>query len=241
MAFLQSAPPRQPIFRSPPVVLWLIGALAALHLWRVTRPGDQPITMIYEFGFYPLRYSPAYLESQMANPGTLWERAVPFVSYAGLHNNWPHLIVNCLFLLAFGPIVARRWGGALFLIFFALCGAAAAITYLAFNWGSPVPVVGASGAISGLMPAALRLLPAQAPWAAQSQAPLAPLLSRPLLVFTVFFAAINLFAGLTGWGIGGENGMVAWQAHLGGYLAGLLLSSPFDTLRPRSVGVPVDR
>src|SRR4051812_24032463 len=65
MAFLQSAPPRQPFFRAPPVVLWLIGGLAALHLARVTRPGDQPDNLVYEFGLYPLRYSRAFLESHM--------------------------------------------------------------------------------------------------------------------------------------------------------------------------------
>ena len=241
MAFLQSAPQRQPIFRSPPVVLWLIGALAALHAWRVTRPGDGPDSLVYEYGLYPLRYSRAFLESHMANPGTLWERAIPFVSYIGLHNDWVHLTINCFFLLAFGPIVARRWGASLFLFFFTLCGVSAALVYLAFNWASPVPVVGASGAISGLMPAALRLLPGQAPWAAHSDAPLAPLFSRPVLVFTVFFAVINVLTGLTGLGIGGERGLVAWQAHLGGFLAGLLLSGPFDSLRPRNVGAPVDR
>jgi membrane associated rhomboid family serine protease len=152
-----------------------------------------------------------------------------------------HLTVNCFFLLAFGPIVARRWGASLFLIFFAVCGVSAALAYLAFNWASPVPVIGASGAISGLMPAALRLLPGQAPWAAHSDAPLAPLFSRPVLVFTAFFAVINVLTGLTGWGIGGESGLVAWQAHLGGFLAGLLLCGLFDRLRPRNVGAPVDR
>jgi membrane associated rhomboid family serine protease len=62
-----------------------------------------------------------------------------------------------------------------------------------------------------------------------------------VLVFTVFFAVINVLTGLTGLGIGGESGLVAWQAHLGGFLAGLLLSGLFDNLRPRNVGTPVDR
>ena len=223
------------------MVLWLIGALAALHAWRVMRPDGDADSIVYQFGLYPMRYSHAFLESRMANPGTLWERAVPFISYMGLHNDWVHLTINCFFLLAFGPIVARRWGPALFLIFFTLCGVASALTYLACNWASPIPVVGASGAISGLMPAALRLLPGQAPWAAQADVPPAPLLSRPLMMFTVFFIAINVLTGLTGWGFGGENGLIAWQAHLGGYAAGLLLSGPFDILRPRSTGAPVDR
>jgi membrane associated rhomboid family serine protease len=241
MAFLQSAPPRQPFFRAPPVVLWLIGGLAALHLARVTRPGDQPDNLVYEFGLYPLRYSRAFLESHMANPGTIWERAVPFISYMGLHGSWTHLVINCLWLLAFGPIVARRYGSVLFLLFFAVCGLVGALAYLAFNWASPVPVVGASGAISGLMAAGLRMLPGQTPWAMSDETPLAPLLSRQILVFTVLWAAINLLTGVTGFGMGGENGLVAWQAHLGGFAAGLLLSGPFDSLRPRAVGAPVDR
>ncbi|HKQ10809.1 MAG TPA: rhomboid family intramembrane serine protease [Rhizomicrobium sp.] len=241
MAFLQSAPPRQPFFRAPPVVLWLIGGLTVLHLARVARPDDQADAAVYEFGLYPLRYSRAFLESHMANPGTVWERAVPFVSYMGLHNDWTHLIVNCLFLLAFGPIVARRFGTALFLLFFAVCGVMGALAYLAFNWESPVPVVGASGAVSGLMAAALRMLPSQAPWAVPGETPLAPLLSRQLLIFTALWIAINLLTGITGLGMGGENGLIAWQAHLGGFAAGLLLCGPFDRLRPRAVGTPLDR
>lgn len=241
MAFLQSAPPRQPIFHAPAAVLWLIGALGALHLARLSRPAAQSDALIYEFGLYPLRYSHAFLESHMANPGTLWERAVPFVSYMGLHGSWTHLIVNCCFLLAFGPIVARRFGNFLFFLFFLVCGIAAAACYLALNWGSPVPVVGASGAISGLMAAAIRMLPGQAPWVAQSEAPLAPLLSRQILVFTALWAAINLVTAVTGLGMGGEGGLIAWQAHLGGFLTGLLLCDPFDRLRPRSVDTPVDR
>jgi membrane associated rhomboid family serine protease len=241
MAFLQSAPPRQPIFRSPAVVMWLIGGLAALHLARISRPEDQADALVYEFGLYPLRYSRAFLESHMANPGTLWERAVPFVSYMGLHGNWTHLIINCLWLLAFGPIVARRFGSVLFLFFFLVCGLAAAAFYLALNWASPVPVVGASGAISGLMAAALRMLPGQAPWATQSEAPLAPLFSRQILVFSAIWAAINVMTAVTGLGMGGEGALVAWQAHLGGFLAGLLLCPLFDSLRPRNVDTPVDR
>ncbi len=240
MAFLQPVPPRQPIFRAPSVVLWLIGALAALHLARVTQPEDQSERLVYTFGLYPLRYSRAFLESHMANPGTVWERAVPFISYMGLHNDWTHLVINCLWLLAFGPIVARRFGAALFLVFFTVCGVAGALAYLAFNWASPVPVVGASGAISGLMAAALRMLPGQAPWALPGETPLAPIFSRQILIFTAVWVAINLLTGITGLGMGGESGLIAWQAHLGGFVTGLLLCGPFDRLRPRAVGTPLD-
>jgi membrane associated rhomboid family serine protease len=131
-------------------------------------------------------------------------------------------------------------GSVLFVVFFLVCGVAGAGAYLAFNWASALPVVGASGAISGLMAAALRMLPGQAPWAAPGDAPLAPIFSRQILMFAAVWAAINLLAGLTGLGLGGESGLIAWQAHLGGFLAGLLLCGPFDALRPRSVGAPLD-
>jgi membrane associated rhomboid family serine protease len=241
MAFLQSSPPRQPFFRAPPIVVWLIACLAGLHAARVWLPANRAQDIVYEYGFVPARYSRAFLESRMADPGTIWERAIPFVSYMGLHNDWTHLIINSLWLLAFGPIVARRYGALLFLVFFLTCGLAGAVTYLAFNWASPVPVVGASGAISGLMAAALRMLPGQAPWARPGAAPLAPLFSRQMVVFTLVWAAINLLAGVTGLGMGGENALIAWQAHLGGFVAGLLLCAPFDHLRPRNVGAPLDR
>lgn len=240
MAFLQSQPPRQPIFRAPAVVLWLMGILAALHAARVWLPAGTADDLAYEYGLVPARYSQAFLQSRMADPGTIWERAIPFVSYMGLHNGWTHLAINCLFLLAFAPIVARRFGAVLFLVFFLVCGVAGALTYLAFNWGSPVPMVGASGAISGLMAAALRMLPSQSPWAPPGATPLAPILSRQILVFSGVLIAINALMGLTGFNIGGETAQIAWQAHLGGFIAGLLLAGPFDTLKPRPVGTPLD-
>jgi membrane associated rhomboid family serine protease len=158
-----------------------------------------------------------------------------------LHSDVTHLVINCLWLLAFGPIVARRFGAVLFLVFFILCGVAGAAAYLAFNWGSVVPVVGASGAISGLMGAAIRMMPGRlAPWmVGANEVPLQPVLSRPILTFSAIWMAINMLAAVIDLGAG-ASGLIAWQAHLGGYLAGLLLCGVFDLLRPRSVGIPLE-
>jgi membrane associated rhomboid family serine protease len=241
MAFLQSDPPRQPIFRAPAMVLWLIGALAAAHGARSLVSAARSQDIVFEYGLVPARYSRAFLESHMADPGTLGERAVPFFSYMALHSDITHLVINCLWLLAFGPIVARRFGAVLFLVFFILCGVAGAAAYLAFNWGSVVPVVGASGAISGLMGAAIRMMPGRiAPWmVGANEVPLQPLFSRPILMFSAVWMAINMLAAVIDLGTG-TSGLVAWQAHLGGYLAGLLLCGLFDLLRPRSVGIPLE-
>lgn len=237
MAFLQPQPSdpwtRQPVFRAPPVVISLIAILVAAHGARAMVAPNISAELINQFAFIPARYSPAFLAMHNADPGGWLAQAVPFVSYMALHNDITHLIINSLWLLAFGPIVARRFGGFLFLLFFVTCGVAGALTHLVFNWGSLVPVIGASGAISGLMAAGLRLLPTQAPWARADEEDMAPIFSRQILVFTAIWMAINLAAGLTGLGMGGKAGLIAWQAHLGGYLAGLFLAGPFDRLRPR--------
>lgn len=222
MAFLQPPSARQPIFRAPPVVLWLIAGLAAAHAARVLQPIARANALVFQYGLVPAPYSPAYLQSRIANAGSVWDQALPFVSYMAVHGDWTHLTINCLWLLAFGPVVARRFGASLFLGFFVVCGVAAAVTYIAFNWGSESPVVGASGAISGLMAAAIRMRP--------GPAPLVSLWSRPVLMFTLVWSVINLVTGVTGLGMVTQGVAVAWQAHLGGFLAGLLLVGPFDAL-----------
>ena len=126
MAFLQPQSPRQPVFQAPAIVLWLIGALTAAHGLRMLASDARSQDLVYAYGLVPARYSRAFLESHMADPGTVLERAIPFVSYMGLHSDITHLGINCLWLLAFGPVVARRFGGLLFLVFFIVCGMAGA-------------------------------------------------------------------------------------------------------------------
>ncbi len=213
-------------------MLWLIGLLLAAHGARmllVDPAGSADIIIAY--AFIPVRYAFA---------GDLWDLFIPFVSHIFLHGDWPHVILNSLWLLAFGPIVARRFGGALFILFFLVCGTAGAGAYLLFNWGSPDPVVGASGAVSGLMAAGLRLMPGLFSWAIPGETRLAPILSRPILTFTASWLALNVVVGLIGAGFLGSEGAIAWQAHLGGYFAGLLLAGLFDSLRPRTLAPSLD-
>jgi membrane associated rhomboid family serine protease len=236
MAFLMPHAPRQPVFRAPASVIILILVVVGAHVARTLVPAAESLAWINQFAFIPARYSQAFLSQHGIDGGSLLDRSLPFVTYMFLHNDYTHLAINCLWLLAFGPIVARRFGTALFLIFFTLCGIIAAATHLAFNWGSLEPVIGASGAISGLMAAGMRLLPTERPpWAAEgppAEAPLLPIWSRQILLFTLMWVALNVAAGFTGLGMAGEVGLIAWQAHLGGYAAGLLLSGLFDRLRP---------
>jgi membrane associated rhomboid family serine protease len=91
------------------------------------------------------------------------------------------------------------------------------------------------------MGAAIRMMPGRiAPWmVGANEVPLQPILSRSILTFSAVWMVINLLAAVIDIG-GGTSGLVAWQAHLGGYLAGLLLCGLFDLLRPRSVGIPLE-
>jgi len=240
MAFLQPHAPRQPIFRAPAVVILLILLLVASHVARTLLPPERSLAWINQYAFIPARYSPAFLSQHGIDGGSLIDRGLPFLTYMLLHNDYTHLAINSLWLLAFGPIVARRFGPVLFLLFFIICGVAGAATHLAFNWGSLEAVIGASAAISGLMAAGIRLLPTERPpWAANgppAEAAMLPLWSRQIILFTLIWVVLNVVAGFTGFGMAGEVGLIAWQAHLGGYAAGLLLSGPFDALRPQPVG-----
>src|SRR4051812_40574707 len=114
MAFLQSGQGREPFLRAPVSVLSLIAAIVVAHIARMLATTAVSERMVAEYAFIPLRYSPRALD-----PGSWLDRAIPFVSYMFVHADVTHLAINCLWLLAFGAIVARRFGPWLFLLFFA--------------------------------------------------------------------------------------------------------------------------
>lgn len=227
---------RQPFLRVPAVVLLLIGVIVLAHVLRVFVFPEYSDDLFRLYGFVPARYSAAYLAATHHNPGTLLERAIPFVSYVFLHGNWTHLIINMAWLLPFGAAVARRFGPWLFLLFFFVCGIAGAGTHMVLNWGSEAPTIGASGAISGLMAAGIRMMsfPPDAP----PRADLLSILSPVVLGFSAIWIVLNAVLGITGFGAGPDVVTnIAWQAHLGGFLAGLLLTGLFDQFRPRFLPV----
>ncbi len=138
-----------------------------------------------------------------------------------VHAGWTHAGLNALAALAFGAPIARMTGGgprgvSVFFAFYLACGVLASLAYAAVAPSGLL--VGASGAIAGLMGATSRLAPHD------PQARLAPLTSRPVVGMGLGWLVVNLLIGLTGVGLGPAIGPVAWQAHLGGYAAGLLLA-----------------
>jgi membrane associated rhomboid family serine protease len=163
-----------------------------------------------------------------------------FLTYALIHADWTHYVVNAIWLLPFGSAVARRFGPARFIAFFAVTAAAGAAAHLATHAGDQAPVIGASAAISGTMAAAMRFAFQRGGplsfWRRGEEAdyrvpaiPLSGVLRDPrVLMFLFVWLGINLLFGLGSAPLAGENQTVAWQAHIGGFAAGLLLFSWFD-------------
>ncbi|WP_309090917.1 rhomboid family intramembrane serine protease [Phenylobacterium sp.] len=206
----------EPIFNAPWVVLLLTAALIGAYAIQSRYPLDA-VAMSYAF-------SPALLDEGH------WERLFTALF---LHGNWPHVLMNAGFCLAFGTPVARYFGerlggAALFILFYLACGALSSLGYAALHPGEQSGLVGASGAVSGLMGAAARLM-------AGHGRP-GPILSRTVLGMGAVWFAINAVIGVLGSGLlpGTENATVAWEAHIAGFVAGVLVFSPFAWIARRA-------
>lgn len=245
MAFLHE-PERQPFLRVPAAPVALIAILVAAHVARVLAPASVSNAIVANYAFFPARYSHAFLTAHSIGPQSFWDQAAPFVGYMFIHANFTHLAVNCIWLLPFAAITARRFGTLAFYALFLVCGAAGAAVYLATHWGLMSYVIGASGAVSGVMAAGFRIVAPVEESDLQSYSaavsrdlslhrPLAPILSPRVLAWTAIWTAINILTGVTGLGavIGQGPQLIAWEVHMGGYLTGLLLAGPFDALGRR--------
>ncbi len=215
----------QPIFNAPRVVARMIAVLGAVHLIREFLTDEWDEWLVLVLAFIPARYSGEVY------PGGGIALVTSFATHMAVHGDWIHLGINCAWLLAFGAIVARRVGDSRFLALSLLTGVAGALLFLAMNQGLMAPMVGVSGAVSGLMGAAMRFM--FRPAADESGSP-APLMSfreltadrRALLAIGVW-VGLNLIFGLF-LGRFFSTGGIAWEAHLGGFAAGLVLISWLD-------------
>ena len=232
----------EPILNVPAVVLAVVAACAVVHLVRLYWLTDQQDDLfLANFAFIPARYEHA-LALRMGIPDSLGVDAWTFVTYAFIHGSWMHLAVNCVWLLPFGSALARRFGGLRFLAFFTATAVAGALAHLVTHPSGVQPVIGASGAISGFMAASTRFAfqrggPLSFFGARDDEAyrvPAAPLSvalrDRRIVIFLGAWFGLNILFGLGTLAVPGMDAEqeVAWQAHIGGFLAGLLLFPLFD-------------
>ena len=231
---------RQPIFNVPAVLTATLAVLFAVHLAQlfVLSPRQAENEFLLLFSFIPLRYDASVIIDGAAPggwPADLWT----FVTYSLIHADFMHLGFNSIWLLAFGTPVARRFGAWRFLAFFAVTAAAGAAAHLTTHFGQQQILIGASASVSGMMAASMR-------FAFQRGGPIFtrstddavyrfPALSlidalrdRRMLIFLVVWFGLNFLFSFSSLSLASDGQTVAWQAHVGGFVAGLVLFGLFD-------------
>jgi membrane associated rhomboid family serine protease len=236
-------PPREPILTLPGPLTAYIALLAVIHFGRMLLPFDLDDWVIEAFGFIPKRYDQTLLA--MPFPGGAGAKIWTLVTYSLLHANLSHIGFNVLWLLPFGSALARRFGAMRFFIFMAVTAAAGAIAHLVTHEHALAPMIGASASVSGAMAAAIRFAFVRGSFLSfnrgdadeAARVPALPLLRSlrdpRVLGFLAIWFGTNIIFGVGSIAIGADGASVAWQAHIGGFFAGLLLFSLFDPI-PRA-------
>jgi membrane associated rhomboid family serine protease len=213
-----SDPANPPILNAPSAVRWIVGIAVAVHVIRVFLPESYGDWLIETFAFIPALYHDP-------QGGSFFAMAVAPISHLFLHADWMHLIVNMAFLLAFGSAVGRRMGAAQFVILYLLCGLAACFFWDFFNGTPQAILVGASGAVSGMVGAAARV----SIWPPRHSPSALPFWRRSTVIsFVAVWLLLNVVFGIFPILISDAYAGIAWEAHLGGFIAGFLLIGAFD-------------
>lgn len=200
-----------PTHRRPVVVRWLVGINAAVFVLSLFEPA-----LPFHLALYPRR-----LMAGQIGPGLL--------THMFVHAGFLHLAGNLLFLWIFGDNIEDRLGHFGFLAFYLACGIVAAGAHVAMRPESPVPMVGASGAIAGVMGAYLLLFPRARVDVIAGLGFIFARLAVPAWFVLIIWAGLQIVMGAFDQGIGG----VAHDAHIGGFVAGLMLALPARLNRPR--------
>src|ERR1700704_672117 len=207
--------------RYPPVVTWmLIAANCAVFLIQIDLSPAEEELFLSQFALIPARYLDlfAYGDFNLSAADV-----VPVFTMMFLHGGWLHLILNMWTLWLFGPAVEDRLGHGRYLAFYLACGLAASVAHFVFNPTSVVPALGASGAIAGVLGSYMRLFPLA------RVVVLVPIIFIPLFfevhafVFVGLWFLLQILQGTVELLLPSSGGGVAWWAHIGGFVAGLVL------------------
>jgi membrane associated rhomboid family serine protease len=239
---------REPMFNLPPATAAIAMLLVAIEFVRDVLLGEeQNVEILLTFAFIPARYGAVDVFGA-SYPGGEAADLWTFLTYALLHGGWTHVVINTVWLIVFGAAVELRFGVWRYVALALVAAAAGAAAHLLANPGDPSPLVGASAAIAGLMGAAFRFIFSAGGSVAAGlrrrgaegfrmpAPPLSVLLqNRTVLAFVVVWTLMNVSVAFIGPALFGGEGIVAWQAHLGGFFAGFLLFPLFDPLGRRRV------
>jgi membrane associated rhomboid family serine protease len=203
----------------PYVTVVMIAACVAVFLYQVTLPEMAGQRFVYVYGFIPKLFFGGVRPASWA-PG-LPEQATLFTSMF-LHGGWMHLIGNMLYLWIFGNNVEDAVGHVKYLLFYLACGVAAALAQGFADPSSPIPMVGASGAIAGVLGAYLLLYPRARVLVLIPLGFFTQLVRIPALYVLGFWFLLQFLQQAMTSAAGGQGG-VAHMAHIGGFVAGAVL------------------
>lgn len=221
---LQVLVPRR---RTPWATWGLIAINGVVFLQELSLPPWALQSFIATYGLVPGRLALAV----SGYPVPADRLLLPLVTSMFLHGGWLHILGNMWFLWVFGHAVEEAFGSLRFLIFYLICGIGAALTQTLVSWGSTVPMIGASGAISGVMGAYLVLYPGS------QVLTLVPLLffwftvSLPALVMIGYWFVVQFLSGLASLAVPEATGVAFW-AHVGGFLLGMTIGGRARRHRP---------
>jgi membrane associated rhomboid family serine protease len=203
------------------VALLLLNAAVFVRLLLLSPDGQQAWVLRLAIIPYDLTHLP------LARPDRLPLHLVPLLTAMFVHAGWLHLLGNLLYLWIFGKNVEEVMGHGRFLVFYLLTGLLAAAVQIGVQPESRIPMIGASGAIAGVLGAYLVLFPTARVRTLLFLVVIVRVVALPALIVLGVWLLLQLIAA----GQGGQG--VAWFAHLGGFLAGMLLIVPFRRRRPR--------
>ena len=204
--------------RTIPFVNYILIALNVLIFLFELSLGKHLDELFYRFAVVPAHWMHDVLMMQIGISSV-----VPFFSSMFLHGGWMHLLGNMLFLYIFGDNVEDRFGHVKYIFFYFLCGIAAALTQVYINPTSEIPMVGASGAIAGILGAYVFIFPRAKVTTLIPIFFFFQIIELPAFVFLGLWFLIQIFSGMMALGIGADAGGVAWWAHIGGFGAGAVM------------------
>ena len=213
---LKDTTPRRSL---PVVTLLLIAANVFVFIHQISLAPAASDAFIRTYALVPSKIPLALAGRHY----TLGQALVPLFTCMFLHGGFLHILGNMWFLWIFGGNVEDRFGSALYLLFYLVCGIASSVSQLLFSWGSHIPSLGASGAISGVLGAYIVFFPKS------RILTLVPLFiiwftaRIPAIVFIGLWFIIQFLSGLSSLGAASSGGVACW-AHVGGFLSGLFLA-----------------
>ncbi|NLP36246.1 MAG: rhomboid family intramembrane serine protease [Firmicutes bacterium] len=202
----------------PYVNILLIGLNIYIFVRQLTLNYHQLNTAVFTYGLIPER-----LVAELA-AGRFISALTPLITYQFMHSSWVHIGSNMLYLWVFGDNIEDRLGHIKYLLFYLLMGIIAGLVQVFFDPGSSIPIIGASGAVAGILGAYLISCPRARVVALIPVIFLFTVAEVPAVIFLGFWFILQVFSGVASIGV---NVSVAWWAHIGGFVAGLGLVNLF--------------